>query len=211
MGDFLYNAPIDKALRLHSNIGDSYLYLFTHKGEKSFGRIQNPTSEITRDSFGVSHMDDLFYIFSTDYDPRPIESASVQASAELVRQIISFSYPNSLYLSLPKYNDGSFVTIPTSRIIPGTLGPNVDDISFWNTMINDIIEITATPPPYFPYNAYEGYKAATWSLVSLFILSLLAVAILVFIIYRKHREEKRSLDFLRVRDKETNAERYIDE
>lgn len=212
MGDFLYNAPIDKALRLHGTISDTYLYYFTYKGEKSFGRLQNSRVEVTRDAYGVSHMDDLFYLFSTEYDRKELESGALQPSAELLKIVTFFAQAhNNLFQMMTKYTEGSFryTMIPGgNRQPPYTFSDfNVDDLNFWNTIINDIIELTATPPPFFPYNEYEGFKAATWSLVSLLILSLLLLAILIFIIYRRNREDRRSLDFLKHRNKDAD-ERY---
>lgn len=211
MGDFLYNAPIDKALRLHSSIADTYLYQFIYKGEKSFGKLQNTRVDVTRDSYGVSHMDDLFYMFATEYDRRELEAGALMPSSELTKHIFFFAQAHGNFLnSLPKYTSGSGFrpnTIPKQYSMAFNNDFNPDDLNFWNTIINDIIEITATPPPYFPYNEYEGFKAATWSLVSLLILSLLLLAILIFIIYRRNREDRRSLDFLKARNKDAD-ERY---
>lgn len=208
----MYNAPTDKALRLHSQLSDAYLYLQVYKGDKSFGPLQR-TPEVGRDSYGVAHMDDVFMLFTTEFDPRPLDAGSSQASSELLRTIALFSQ-NNMFFPLNKYTEGLFSPnyIPNRALPPMNSVSNywTEDASFWNTIINDIIEITATPPPYFPYHEYEGFKAATWSLVSLLILALLLLAILVFIIYRKNREERQTLDFIKAaREKDADA-RYND-
>jgi lipopolysaccharide export LptBFGC system permease protein LptF len=85
-----------------------------------------------------------------------------------------------------------------------------EDMSFWNELIHEIVEETATPPPWFPYHEYKGFQAATWSLLAFLLLFILMVIVLCAMICLKKREETRSLKLLRARDREFE-QRYRNE
>lgn len=218
MGDFLYNAPADQALKAHSRIGlPTYLYVFSYQGPKSFGPLQaEAPREITRDSYGVAHFDDTFYILPSEYNPQDLDPSGRQVSATMTRCLISFMglMPNTMpgcvfrpytetesnYLNFGPWNQPQSLRDFRSQ----------DDIRFWNDLVQDVIEYTATPPPWFPYHEYDSFRAATWSLLAFLILMIVIIVILVAMIFSKRNEERRSLKLLRARDAEFE-ERYSEQ
>ncbi|CAG2167472.1 unnamed protein product, partial [Oppiella nova] len=68
LGDFLYIAPSDYVARLHSQGGGKvWLFAFEYEGTRSFGPIQKNAQHISKQTYGVSHMDDRFYAWITEY------------------------------------------------------------------------------------------------------------------------------------------------
>ena len=47
---------------------------FEYEGSKSFGPIQRNTGQVSKSSYGVTHMDDLFFVLPNEYIP---ESTSI--------------------------------------------------------------------------------------------------------------------------------------
>lgn len=217
MGDFLYNAPTDMALKAHSRLGPvAYLYVFSHQGSKSFGPIQRRAArEITRDSYGVTHFDDTSYIVPTEYLPENLDITSNMVAATFSRCIYAFLNPNMYtsncifrpYTDLERAYVG-FGSYQQPQLLRDFRPP--EDMSFWNELVAEIVEETATPPPYFPYTQYQGFQAATWSLLAFLLLFILIVVILCAMICLKKKEETRSLKLLRARDREFE-ERYQNE
>ncbi|CAG2168566.1 unnamed protein product [Oppiella nova] len=69
LGDFMYSSAVTLLLDLHSKVSkQTYLYVLDHQGIKTFGTIQRNSSQIIhRNQYGVTHMDDIFYLFPTLY------------------------------------------------------------------------------------------------------------------------------------------------
>lgn len=214
----MYNAPTDLSLKFHSRSGaPTYLYVLTYRGSKSFGPLQKTSPrEITRDSYGVTHFDDIFYIFPNEYQPQELDATGKMVSAALTRCIYSFVNPllggSGCNFRAPYTDaDPSYLNFgPAAQPLPSSRYRDPQDMMFWNEMINSFMEFTATPLPYFPYNQYEGFKAATWSLTALIILFIIIIIILISLMFTKRNEEKRSMKLLRARDRELE-ERYRNE
>ena len=215
MGDFLYNAPADMALKAHSRLGlQSYLYVFSYQGPKSFGPLQaEAPREITRDSYGIAHFDDTFYILPNEYNNQDLDLSGKQVSATITRCLINFmgfvpnAMPGCVFRPYTETEANYLNFGPWSQ--PQALRDfrSQDDIRFWNDLIQDMIEYTATPLPYFPYTEYDSFRAATWSLLGFLLLMIIIVIVLVLMICIKRNEENRSLKLLRARDREFE-ERY---
>ena len=215
MGDFLYNAPTDRALKAHSRLGlQSFMYVFSHQGPKSFGVLQaDAPREITRDSYGVAHFDDTFYILPSEYNNQDLDSNGKQVSATMTRCLINFmgfipnTMPGCIFRPYSEAEANYLNFGPWTQ--PQALRDfrSQDDIRFWNDLIHEVIEDTATPPPYFPYSEYDSFRAATWSLLAFLLLMIIIVVVLVAMICITRREEHRSLQLLRTREREFE-ERY---
>lgn len=192
--------------------------MVTYQGAKSFGPLQRTSPrEVTRDSYGVTHFDDIFYILPNEYQPQDLDGTGKMVSAALTRCIYSFVNPllggSGCNFRAP-YTDvnPSYLNFgPSAQPLPIMMNAREQqDLMFWNEMINNFIEFTATPFPYFPYNQYEGFKAATWSLTALIILFIIIIIILISLMLVRKNEEKRSMKLLRARDRELE-ERYRNE
>lgn len=216
MGDFLYNAPTDVALRAHSRLGPAaYLYVFSHQGPASFGPIQRRAPrQVTRDSYGVTHLDDTSYILPTEYLPENLDATGNMVAATFSRCIFAFINPN-MYTAC---NFRPYTELENAYLRFGSYQqPQLmrdfrrpEDMSFWNELISEIVEETATPLPYFPYLEYQSFQAATWSLLAFLLLFIIVVLLLCAMICLKKRDENRSLRLLRARDREFE-ERYQSE
>jgi hypothetical protein len=215
MGDFLYNAPMDKALKAHSRSGgNSFLYVFSHQGPKAFGVLQaDAPRELTRDSYGVTHFDDTFYIVPSEYNNLELDATGKLVSGVMTRCLVNFIgfIPNNMPGCIFKpYTEaeGNYLNFGpwTQPQALRDFRPQ-DDIRFWNDLIYEVIEYTATPPPYFPYSEYEGFRAATWSLLAFLLLMIVIIVVLAVMICISRNEDKRSLKLLRSREREFE-ERY---
>lgn len=214
MGDFLYNAPTDQALRLHARSGQpGYLYILHYQGTKTFGTLQRDAPrEIVRDSYGVTHMDDSFYILPSEYNPSQMDNTAESVASSLTRCIFQFVNPNGLAnnCQLRTYTayERNVLNFVNERTPQNSLGfRRPEDMSFWNELITRVIEFTATPPPYFPYHEYNSFQAATWSMLAFVLVLVLIVVGLAAVLCINKRKEKRSLKLLRARDRELE-ERY---
>lgn len=217
MGDFLYNAPTDMALKMHSRFGaTSHLYVMTYVGSKSFGDLQRDRAPgIVRSSYGVTHMDDLFYVMANEYNPQELDAQEKQASTQLIQCLSQFIDPARFYgrcnMKLYTYDSPNYIAIGANgQLVPVATFRNQEDMSFWSNLISIVIEFTATPPPYFPYREYNSFQAATWSMLAFILILVIVVIGLAAVLCMNKRNEKRSLTLLRARDRELE-ERYIDE
>lgn len=215
LGDFLFNAPTDRLLKAHSRTRQpTYLYVFSHLGSKSFGPLQEKAPrEITRDSYKVAHLDDIFYILPNEYNAAELDQTGRMVAASLTRCLVGF-------MGLIPYNNPGCVFRPYTEAEANYLNfgsfqqpqpkmdfPMQDNVRFFNDLVDDIIEYTATPPPWFPHREYESFRAATWSLLAFLLLMIFIVVVLALFIICKKREESRSLKLLRSREREFE-ERY---
>ncbi|KAI1292292.1 Venom carboxylesterase-6 [Halotydeus destructor] len=215
MGDFLYNAPTDLALKLHSRSGQlTYLYVLTYVGSKTFGTLQRDAPrDILRDPYGVTHMDDVQYIFPNEYNPQELDQYGKSVSTTLTRCLYQFMYDKAFAqggcnFKAYNYHEQNYLNFGQTPY-PGAAVNfrSSEQMSFWNDLIYNVIQYTATPPPYFPYTEYDGFRAATWSMVAFVIILVLVVAVLASVLCLNKRNDKRSLKLLRARDKELD-ERY---
>lgn len=218
MGDFLYNAPTDLALRLHNKYGaQSYLYVVNYdQGGHSFGPLQKDNPQgITRSSYGVTHMDDIFYLFPSEYDARELSPNDKPVQAALSRCVLQFvsRTPNVGPCRFIAYGptDQNHLSINVNgQTQPMQRFKSPDEFNFWSGMITKMIEFTATPPPYFPYEELSGFQAATWSMLAFVLILMLLVVVLTVILFVKSQKEKRSLDIFKSRERELE-ERYNNE
>ena len=68
LSDLLYISPSHRLARLHSALGGQvWMFAFEYEGIKSFGTIQKNAAQVTKNSYGVTHMDDLFYVLPNEY------------------------------------------------------------------------------------------------------------------------------------------------
>lgn len=199
------------ALKLHSRSGmPTYLYVLTYQGAKSFGPLQRDApQQISRDSYGVTHMDDMFYLMPNEYNPQELDVAARTVSSSLLNCVYSFIFPAggaSCPLKSYNYAEQNFLTfgptgypIPSNPALPFKASATM---SFWNDLIYHVIEFTATPPPYFPYREFKGFQAATWSMLAFILILVLVIAALAAVLCVNKRKEQRSMKLLRSRDRE---------
>ena len=150
----------------------------------------------------------------SEYLPESLDQTSNMVAATFSRCIYSFLNPNMYsncnfrpytpqengYLNIGSYQQPALLR---------NFRPP-EDMSFWNELVTEVVEYTATPPPYFPYFQYQSFQAATWSLLAFLLLFILMTSVLLASICLKKREENRSLKLLRARDREFE-ERYRNE
>ena len=94
MSDFMYIAPMDYVARLHSSLGGQvWMFAFEYEGTKSFGPIQKNAAQVSRMSYGVTHMDDVFYVMPNEYihdkaspPERQVANTYSTLMTELIRQ-----------------------------------------------------------------------------------------------------------------------------
>jgi hypothetical protein len=218
LGDFLYIAPSDYVARLHSQGGGKvWLYAFEYEGTRSFGPIQKNAQHISKQTYGVSHMDDLFYAWITEYI-RDSPAAERSLSNTYAKQFYVFTrlgqipsgyasfYSWQQYTSHnPSYlqyqwRTGQFTPVFRYANTPNE-GYRTSHADFFNQFIMPLQDKTKIYPSPFPYSEFKGYRAATWSLMGFAVLLLiLLIAILAVLCFR--RQKNNELKLLRTNDKE---------
>ncbi|CAG2118425.1 unnamed protein product, partial [Medioppia subpectinata] len=102
MGDFLYIAPSDFVARLHSMGGGKvWVYAFEFEGTRSLGPIQKNAKMISKQTYGVTHMDDMLYAFNTPYAPDAASTERTLSStyARMFFELTRFGYIPDVYNS----------------------------------------------------------------------------------------------------------------
>ena len=214
----MYIAPMDYVARLHSSLGGQvWMFVFEYEGTKSFGPIQMNAAQVSRMSYGVTHMDDVFYIMPNEYIPdtssvgnppeRQVANTYSTLMTELIRQnkIPNYnSYGWQQYTAqTPNYliwvrNAIQPVGHPVQRPSDGYHTISSD---FFNGFIFELQERTRRYPTPFPYREYKSYQAATWSLVGFIILLVIILIAIIAVLFVK-RQKKNELKLLRKNDKE---------
>ncbi|RWS28716.1 venom carboxylesterase-6-like protein, partial [Leptotrombidium deliense] len=212
LGSYLYESPTDKALReIGKKNAKQSLYVFDYQGKNSFGTLLQPASNINRDTFGVTHMDDIFLIFKTGFSN--LEENSAYATTSIVNCIYGFMTDTLDVCRQPYYSGEESNKVFNAINAVGITEQKYNSkekneyFKFWNELVFEIELITSTRPPYFDHVGYNSYKAATWSLFAFLIIVAIAIILVIVYIISKKRKEKTSLLFLKKRDKELE-ERY---
>ena len=218
LGDFLYIAPADYVARLHSAMGGQvWMFAFEYEGTKSFGTIQKNTAQVSKNTYGVTHMDDLFYVLPNEYineasnnvnNDKQVANTYSGVLSLLARQgtipYVSGSYGWQQYTPQnPNYLRWSRnANVPVSQIAnQPQLGYRTAYSDFFNGFIFELQEKTRRYPTPFPYREHEAYKAATWSLFG-FILLLILVLIAIVAVLIVKRKKNNELKLLRKNDRE---------
>lgn len=157
-------------------------------------------------------MDDSLYVVPSEYNPQEMDAIGKTVAAALTRCIVQFVHPPSFTgpgctFKSYNYQEQNYLSFTQAFPQPLTQFRRPDVMSFWNDLIYNVIEFTATPPPYFHYREFDAYKAATWSMLAFILILVLIVSVLAAVLCVNKRKEQRSLKLLRARDREL-ADRY---
>ncbi|XP_054166563.1 venom carboxylesterase-6-like [Oppia nitens] len=219
LGDFLYLAPTDYVARLHSAMGGKvWLFAFEYEGSKSFGPMQIKATPISRPAYGVTHMDDTFYVLPNEYSrDNPVQDA--QLTKWYTGLFVTLSKLNTIptgYGSSTVFNwrqytpqTPSYLLIfqragimPTFKEARNPLeGYRTQQADFFNGFIYKLQDKTKVYPSPFPYSEFKGYRAATWSLFGFIVLLLVIIIALAAVLCFKRRKTN-ELKLLRRNDKE---------
>ena len=212
LSDFLYIAPADYVARLHSSVGgQAWMFVFEYMGTKSFGTIQKNTAQISRNNYGVSHMDDIFFLLPNEYISDNSGVGNERSVANTYSSTLSllartgtipiyggafgwqqYTPQNPNYL---RWANGAPQPVAINAQQP-QLGFRTAYSDFFNGFIFEIQEKSKRYPTPFPYKEHEAYKAATWSLFG-FILLLILVLIAIVAVLCLRRNKKNELKLLR--------------
>ncbi len=155
IGDFLYGSATVLLLDLHSqNSKYTYLYTLEHKGLKSFGPLQrNGSQAIHRDQYGVTHMDDIFYLFPTLYNTNVTSSYDEPVIRTMCQHFANFAkygkfselnpYTNSRQIGsnwFPYSRDKPYYLRFISQGSQTLQGFRSEFFSFWNYFIREIFD-----------------------------------------------------------------------
>jgi len=59
--DRIFSAPLDEAIRAHSEVAPTHSYIFSYKGKYNLGTLFG----VPKSEWGISHTEDLFYYFNS--------------------------------------------------------------------------------------------------------------------------------------------------
>ena len=143
-----------------------------HKGLKSFGPIQvNGTQSIHRDQYGVSHMDDVFYVFPTEYNQDNVSSFDSPIIKTMCQHFAHFALHGKFgqFGQLPIWSIGHnwypfdekkqyyarFTTnFGGNQILQQATGYKSEYLSFWNSFIRQVLV-----PKIFDDSSFNDPKA----------------------------------------------------
>ena len=195
LSDFLYLAPADYVARLHSTVGGQ-AWVFAN--------------------YGVTHMDDLFFVLPNDYIPDSGNIGNERSVANTYSSTLSivarmgtiplyngaygwqqYTPQNPNYL---KWANGAVTPVSVLARQPQD-GYRTAYADFFNGFIFEIQEKSRRYPTPFPYREHEAYKAATWSLFGFILLLILVLIAIVAVLFVK-RKKNNELKLLRKNDRE---------
>ncbi|XP_054159890.1 carboxylic ester hydrolase-like [Oppia nitens] len=150
IGDFMYGSANTLLLDIHSkNTEQTYLYVVEHRGLKTFGTLQHKGSQnIHRNQYGVSHMDDIFYLFPTLYN----DNNTSTYDEPVIRTMCQFFAHFARFGRFGQYTPVFGINwIQYSTINPNYLrilslntqmskGFRSDFLSFWNYFIREVFD-----------------------------------------------------------------------
>jgi hypothetical protein len=218
MGDFLYLAPSDYVARLHSSIGgQAWMFAFEYEGTKSFGPIQRNAPQVSAKSYGVTHMDDIFYLLPNEYildsNNQNNDKQIANIYAKLITTLVQtgtippgsygtygwqqYTPHNPNYLLFPRVASNPVAITPQQA----NQGYRTSYADFFNGFIFELQDKTARYPTPFPYSEYKSYQAATWSLVG-FVLLIILILIIIIAVLLVKRKRKQELKLVRRTDRE---------
>lgn len=199
LGDFLYLAPLDYVAKMHSQQADTIVAIFNYLGStKSFGTLQRDVqSQVSRDTYSVTHNNDIFYVMPNEYDPSNLIGIDLGAAsnyARFIAEFVLFGSANVRYLryttSAPNYQivnlKGQIQPITAAR---GN-GYRTSYMDFNNNYIYKLQDLATFFPPYFPSEQYKAYQQATWSLVAVVVLIILIAIIIIVILVVRNRNQQ---------------------
>jgi hypothetical protein len=155
MGDFLYLTPSDYVARLHSSFGGQvWMFGFQYKGTKPFGPIQRNAPQVSAKSYGVTHMDDIFYLLPNEYI---LDTNNQNNDKQIANIYVKLMITLIQTGTIPP---GSYATYGWQQYTP--YNPNY--LLFSRTALNPIAII--------PQQANEGYRTSYADFLNGFIFKL---------------------------------------
>lgn len=203
------------ALRYLNENGNQpgYLYVLEHEGSQSFGTNQINSPVITREAYGATHMDDILYLFPTEYQTNELDSRDVAVSSRMVNCLFQFIRGSNVGGSCqlnPYAKDTGYAYVEFGSTFTRTRNgfKPKETLDFWNDLVYNMQILTAKPLPEFPYERYESFQAATWSMLAVILLLVLACLVLASIIFLARKRNKNSM---KLRQDHKLEERYLNE
>ena len=201
LGDFLYLGPTDYSAKMHAASGaEVVMMIFDYTGTKSFGPLQIGAPVVSRDNYGATHNNDLWYSWLNEYDQTPLngnEQLLFQTYSSFLCQFVLLGTANRQYLRY-SVQTPNYVTIrfPSTQItnIPAQYGRGyrTEYFDFMNDFLYKLIEESKIYPPYFPAEEFQGYQTATWTLVGVIILLVIIIVIAGAILFLRKKEDSDS-------------------
>ena len=197
LGDFLYLGPMDNSAKLHSATGAEVIeFIFDYTGTKSFGTIQINAPPISRDNYGATHNNDIWYSFLNEYDLSPLTGNEVflyRAYSTFLAQFVLLGTVNPNYRRYnPQSPNYQIIRYPNTQVMSvqavNGKGYRTDDFDFINDFLTKLIEESKIFPPYFPVENYQAYQTATWSLLGVIILLIVLVVFAGAILFMRGRD-----------------------
>jgi hypothetical protein len=159
MGDLLYISACDIVARLHSSFGSqTWMYVFEYEGIKSFGPLQRNASEVSRSTYGVTHMDDIFYLLPNEYildtNSQTNDKNMANIYAKLIATLVQTgtiptgSYGTYGWQQYTTYNPNYLVfprtgSNPIAVHVPEAInGYRIKYLDFFNGFIRELQDIT---------------------------------------------------------------------
>ncbi|XP_017489959.1 PREDICTED: venom carboxylesterase-6-like [Rhagoletis zephyria] len=197
LGDYLYLAPMDNAAKLHAASGAEVIMLvFDYTGSKSFGTLQIGAPSVSRDNYGATHNNDLWYSWLNEYDLTPLtgnEFTLYRSYSSFLAQFVLLGTASKNFLrytpQTPNYVSIRFPSTQTTNVVAQFgRGYRTDYFDFLNDFLAQLIEKSKIFPPYFPIEEYKSYQTATWSLVGVVILVVVLVVIAGAILFLRKKD-----------------------
>ena len=151
----MYGSAKTLLLDIHSvNSKTTYLYVLEHMGLKTFGSLQENGSQIIhRNQYGVTHMDDIFYLFPTLYSDNktstfdePVIRSMCQYFAYFAKYgkfsqtnaVMNYQMFGSYWTPYSPQNPYYMKLLSSNSYIDR--GFRTDYLSFWNYFIREIFD-----------------------------------------------------------------------
>lgn len=198
LGDFLYLGPMDYSAKLHSATGSEVIMMiFDYTGSKSFGTIQIGAPPISRDNYGSTHNNDIWYSMLNEYDLTPLTGNEIflyRAYSTFLAQFVLLGTANQNYRRYsPQTPNYATIKFPSTQVISvqavSGRGYRTEYFDFINDFLFKLIEESKIFPPYFPVEGYKAYQTATWSLVGVIILLVVLVVFAGAILFMRSKSD----------------------
>lgn len=188
---------MDYSAKLHSASGaEVIMMVFDYSGSKSFGTIQIGAPPVSRDNYGATHNNDLWYSLLNEYDLTPLSGNEFTVYRAYSSFIAQFALLGTASQNYRRYtpNTPNYVTIrfPSTQVTNINAqygkGYRTDYFDFQNDFMFQLIEKSKIFPPYFPVEDYKAYQTATWSLVGVVIIIVVLVVLIGAVLFLRKKD-----------------------
>ncbi|KAG8193968.1 hypothetical protein JTE90_013663 [Oedothorax gibbosus] len=197
--DAMYVACNDLTLQSYSAMGAHvYMYTFEYKGENSMVEIQYGTPIAYFDP-GVSHGDELLYLFSLNVEglrqPSLLDNLVSGRVATLWTDFVKFGsapqFDNYEYPIWPRYNSSLQAYYKIGRDLRIDNFYKQRSVDMWTRHLPSLAGMTIpTNQPLTQDRQTETlYRTLAWAMVSVSIALLVVVVVLLFVLYNQKKSQ----------------------